>query len=84
MDALSRGTGFDVLLTANGFDHALLGEPGEHGQRFCPALTSSATPHRLGRFGPLDPFPIGAQSLQGLLAEWLLGDNHHHAVGLAA
>lgn len=30
----SRSLGFDVLLTANGFDHALLGAPGEHGQRF--------------------------------------------------
>ena len=29
-----RGQAFDVLLTANGFDHALLGAPGEHGQRF--------------------------------------------------
>lgn len=28
------GLGFDVLLTANGFDHALLGAPREHGQRF--------------------------------------------------
>lgn len=28
------GKAFDVLLTANGFDHALLGAPGEHGQRF--------------------------------------------------
>jgi hypothetical protein len=31
---LGRGKTFDVLLTANGFDHALLGAPGEHGQRF--------------------------------------------------
>ncbi|MGB0825373.1 MAG: hypothetical protein ACPGPH_05510 [Synechococcus sp.] len=31
---VSPGLGFDVLLTANGFDHALLGAPGEHGQRF--------------------------------------------------
>lgn len=31
---LSRGKGFDVLLTANGFDHCLLGAPGEHGQQF--------------------------------------------------
>lgn len=30
----SPGLGFDVLLTANGFDHALLGAPREHGQRF--------------------------------------------------
>lgn len=29
-----RGQAFDVLLTANGFDHCLLGAPGEHGQRF--------------------------------------------------
>lgn len=34
MAELSRGKAFDVLLTANGFDHALLGAPGEHGQRF--------------------------------------------------
>ena len=26
--------GFDVFLTTNGFDHCLLGAPGEHGQRF--------------------------------------------------
>jgi hypothetical protein len=30
----SPGLAFDVLLTANGLDHALLGAPGEHGQRF--------------------------------------------------
>lgn len=29
-----RGQAFDVLLTTNGFDHCLLGAPGEHGQRF--------------------------------------------------
>jgi hypothetical protein len=28
------GRAFDVLLTTNGFDHCLLGAPGEHGQRF--------------------------------------------------
>jgi len=31
---VSNGKGFDVLLTTNGFDHALLGAPREHGQRF--------------------------------------------------
>jgi hypothetical protein len=34
LEQVSPGLGFDVLLTANGFDHALLGAPGEHGQRF--------------------------------------------------
>ena len=34
MTELSRGKGFDVLLTANGFDHALLNAPGKHGQHF--------------------------------------------------
>jgi len=34
MDKASSGQRFDVLLTANGFDHALLGAHGEHGQRF--------------------------------------------------
>lgn len=34
MEEVSPGQRFDVLLTANGFDHALLGAPGEHGQRF--------------------------------------------------
>jgi len=29
-----QGKGFDVLLTANGFDHALLNAPGKHGQHF--------------------------------------------------
>jgi hypothetical protein len=29
-----QGQRFDVHLTANGFDHCLLGAPGEHGQRF--------------------------------------------------
>ena len=31
---VGSGKGFDVLLTANGFDHALLNAPGKHGQRF--------------------------------------------------
>jgi hypothetical protein len=31
---VGQGQRFDVLLTANGFDHCLLGAPGEHGQRF--------------------------------------------------
>jgi hypothetical protein len=34
LSELSRGKAFDVLLTTNGFDHCLLGAPGEHGQRF--------------------------------------------------
>jgi hypothetical protein len=34
MDKVSPGQRFEVLLTANGFDHALLGAPGEHGQKF--------------------------------------------------
>ena len=34
MDKVSPGQRFDIHLTANGFDHCLLGAPGEHGQRF--------------------------------------------------
>ena len=34
MDEVTPGQRFDVLLTANGFDHALLGASGEHGQQF--------------------------------------------------
>lgn len=34
LEEVTPGQRFDVLLTANGFDHALLGAPGEHGQRF--------------------------------------------------
>ena len=34
MEEALQGQRFDVHLTANGFDHCLLGAPGEHGQRF--------------------------------------------------
>lgn len=33
-EQVPSGLGCDVLLTTNGFDHALLGAPREHGQRF--------------------------------------------------
>jgi len=32
LEQASPGLAFDVLLTANGLDHALLGAPGEHGR----------------------------------------------------
>ena len=38
---LSRGKAFDVLLTANRLDHALLGAPGKHSQRFINPINQS-------------------------------------------
>ena len=34
MEQVPSGQALDVFLTTNGFDQALLGAPGEHGQRF--------------------------------------------------
>lgn len=64
---LSRGKGFDVLLTANGFDHALLGAPGEHGRRFrlrliwrLSQIPTTSELRRIGRTsGVRFPYAIG-------------------------
>lgn len=38
LDELGRGRGFDVLLTTNGFDHALLGAPARRTPAIAPFL----------------------------------------------
>jgi hypothetical protein len=73
LEQVCSGLTFDVLLTANGFDHALLGAPGEHGQRFRQLFIDIKNKvweaRQLKARGHARRMKAGAQSMVNAMAE---------------
>ena len=73
MEEVTPGQRFDVLLTANGFDHALLGAPGENGQAFRQLFIDIKNKvweaRQLKARGQARRMKAGAQNVASVLAE---------------